>query len=366
MEDVLFRREATACGRAIGVATLNRPRAINALTLAMCEALLAMLRAWQSDESIVCVVIEGAGEKGFCAGGDVAEVIRRVRAGGPDRFVYGDQFFEVEYTLDLLIHRYAKPIVALVHGICMGGGLGLINGAQERVAVEGARFAMPEIHIGLFPDVGGGWFLNRLPRGLGYYLALTGATLDAREALAVGLADHVIAADRAATLVAALASKHWPEGDATALRAQAATLVAQHVGEHPEEGALPDLLASGRLAALARAASTAAHVTAYRDQLLALARDDAHFERPAQSLARGSPTAAHVVWRYLARTWGLGIAEVLALDLVLARRFQRGHDFAEGVRAVLLDKDRAPRWSPADWAGVEPSDVERYFAPLTD
>lgn len=366
MDEVRFRREATACGRAIGVATLNRPRAINALTLAMCEAMLRELRAWQSDESIVCVVIEGAGEKGFCAGGDVAEVIRRVRAGGPDRFVYGDRFFEVEYTLDLLIHCYAKPIVALAHGICMGGGLGLMVGAQERIVVDGARFAMPEIHIGLFPDVGGGWFLNRLPRGLGHVLALTGATLDAREALAVGLADHVISADRAATLVEALASAHWPESEPRALRACAAALVGQHVGERLDEAPSAGLLASGRLAALARAASTSVHVTDYRDQLLALARDDAHFERLAQGLARGSPTAAHVIWRYLARTRALGIAEVLALDLVLARRFQRGHDFAEGVRAVLIDKDRAPRWAPSDWAGVAPSEVERHFAPLTD
>lgn len=366
MDDVRFRREATACGRAIGVVTLNRPRAINALTLSMCEALLAMLRTWQSDESIVCVVFEGAGEKGFCAGGDVAEVIRRVRAGGPDRFVYGDQFFEVEYTLDLLVHRYAKPIVTLAHGICMGGGLGLMAGAQERIVVEGARLAMPEIHIGLFPDVGGGWFLNRLPRGLGHYLALTGATFDAREAQAVGLADHVMSADRAATLVAALASAHWPESEPGALRACAAALVVQHVGERPDTGAAEGLLAPGRREALACAVSTAAHVTAYRDRLLKLAREDAFFVRPAQNLAEGSPTAAHVIWRYLARTRTLGIAEVLALDLVLARRFQRGHDFAEGVRAVLLDKDRTPRWSPADWGCVAPSEVERHFAPLSD
>ncbi|MFN3630363.1 MAG: enoyl-CoA hydratase/isomerase family protein [Casimicrobiaceae bacterium] len=365
MDEVLFRREATACGRAIGVLTLNRPRAINALTLAMCEAMLATLRAWQSDESIVCVVIEGAGGKGFCAGGDVAQVIRHVRAGGADRYVYGDQFFEVEYALDLLIHRYAKPIITLVHGICMGGGLGLINGAQERIVVEDARLAMPEIHIGFFPDVGGGWFLNRLPRGLGHYLALTGATLDAREALAFGLADHVTTADRAAMLLPALAASVWPH-EPDALRAHAAALVARHAGAHEDIGVPVGLLALGRLAALGQAVSTSANVTAFRDRLLELAREDAFFDRPAQNLARGSPTAAHVIWRYLARTRSLGVAHVLALDLVLARRFQRGHDFAEGVRAVLIDKDRAPRWAPAEWASVEPVEVERHFAALTD
>ena len=164
---VLFEERRTANGRRIGFATLNRPKQLNAINLQMCELLLAQFRTWVSDEGIAAVVLDGAGEKGFSAGGDVAEVVRNVRGGGDQRYVYGDAFFDVEYQLDRLIHEYPKPLISYAHGITMGGGVGLTVGASHRLVSDRARIAMPEIHIGLFPDVGGGWFLNRTPGGTG-------------------------------------------------------------------------------------------------------------------------------------------------------------------------------------------------------
>ncbi|MFM8556142.1 MAG: enoyl-CoA hydratase/isomerase family protein, partial [Betaproteobacteria bacterium] len=175
---VVFEEWPTGGRRKVGVARLNRPRQLNAITLRMCELLRDRLREWASDEDVVAVWLEGAGDKGFSAGGDVAEVIRQVRAGGPRRFVYGDSFFEVEYQLDRMIHEYPKPLIGWIHGVCMGGGLGLVAGASTRIVTEQARLAMPEIHIGLFPDVGGGYFLNRVPGHAGIVMALTGLTIN--------------------------------------------------------------------------------------------------------------------------------------------------------------------------------------------
>jgi enoyl-CoA hydratase/carnithine racemase len=188
---VLFERLEDS---AVAVATLNRPKQLNALTLEMCQLLLVQLQTWAADAGVRCVVLRGAGEKGFCAGGDVAEVIRGVRAGGDNRFNYGDAFFTVEYALDLLIHTYPKPLIALSHGVCMGGGVGLIAGASHRVFVAGSKIAMPEIHIGLFPDVGGGFFLNTMPDGIGYLMALTGMIVTESDGAHAGLADHVVGA----------------------------------------------------------------------------------------------------------------------------------------------------------------------------
>ena len=160
--------------RAVGVAWLDRPQQLNALNLDMCELLLAQLSAWSADQAIVAVVLAGSGAKGFCAGGDVSRVVREIRNGGPGRFAYGDRFFADEYQLDLLLHTFPKPLVTWAHGVTMGGGLGLSVAGSHRIVANGARLAMPEIHIGLFPDVGGGWFLNRVPGEAGVLMALTG------------------------------------------------------------------------------------------------------------------------------------------------------------------------------------------------
>ena len=191
---VHFTTRPAQNGKLLGIATLNRPKALNALNLEMCESLLAQCKRWQQDDSIAAVVLRAEGEKAFCAGGDVAEVVKRVKSGGSDCFEYGDAFFTVEYALDLLIHQFGKPFIALAQGITMGGGMGLLAGASHRIVSTSARIAMPEIHIGLFPDVGGGFFLNRLPCRAGWLMALTGQLVNEHDAMLAGLVDAAIPA----------------------------------------------------------------------------------------------------------------------------------------------------------------------------
>lgn len=354
---VVFEERATANGHRVGVATLHRQRQLNALNLEMCELMLERLRRWASDEGVVAVLLDGAGERGFCAGGDVAEVIRCVRAGGPQRFVYGDAFFEVEYQLDRLIHEYPKPFVAYSHGICMGGGVGLFVGASHRVVADGSRIAMPEIHIGLFPDVGGGWFLNRVPGGAGRLMALTGLTINEADAIFAGLADWFVPREARDELYDAILALDW-SGDARRDREALTRLLwSRH---RRFRAGLPASNLQQYFDAI-RFVATQPGVVAMRDALRAAADEDPWFRAPAESLANGSPTAAHVTWEYLERCRRLSLPEVLALDLVLARQFQRHPDFPEGVRALLIDKDRRPAWSPARFEDLTPAIVDAHF-----
>jgi enoyl-CoA hydratase/carnithine racemase len=347
-------------GRRIGVARLDRPGQLNALNLSMCQSMLERFRAWASDESIACVMLAGNGAKGFCAGGDVAEVIRRVRAGGPQRFVYGDAFFEVEYQLDALIHRYPKPFVTWAHGVDMGGGVGLSVAGSERIVTGGLKLAMPEIHIGLFPDVGGGWFLNRVPGEAGLLLALTGAVLDEADALYARLADHAIDHARQPDFLERLAALDW-SGPDPSQRARLRGFCRGFAAESPLR--LPES-ALRRLHDVLRDAALREGPEAFLAALRDAARTEPWLVRPVQNLAEGSPTAARVTWEYMRRCRLLGLEQVLALDLVVARQCQLHPDFPEGVRALLIDKTRDAAWSPASFDAVDDALVGRFFEPL--
>ena len=352
--------ETLACGRDdlhIGIARLDRPGQLNALTLPMCQSMLERFRAWASDTSIACVMLAGNGAKGFCAGGDVAEVARHVRSGGPTRYVYGDAFFAVEYQLDLLIHTYPKPFVTWAHGVDMGGGVGLSVAGSERIVTEDLKLAMPEIHIGLFPDVGGGWFLNRAPGGVGVLLALTGAVIDASDALYAGLADHAIAHARQPEFLRGLTELDW-RGQAAGQRAMLREFCLGFAAQDPLPSAAGPLRRHHDLIRHIGLQPTAAAVLA---ALADAATHDPWFESPRRSLAQGSPTAARVSLEYLRRCRPLGIAEVLALDLVVARQCQRHLDFPEGVRSLLIEKTRDAAWSPARLEDVSDALVGEFF-----
>ncbi|TAG02037.1 MAG: enoyl-CoA hydratase/isomerase family protein [Betaproteobacteria bacterium] len=348
-DDATFRPQ-------IGVVTLNRPKQLNALTLEMCSLMLSQLTAWASDDAIVAVVLQGAGDKGFCAGGDVAEVIRNVRAGGETRFDYGDEFFTVEYALDLLIHQFPKPIIALSHGVCMGGGLGLIAGASHRVFATNSKIAMPEIHIGLFPDVAGGYFLNQLRDGAGLLMALTGHLITADDALSVGLAEHVIEWQTMQAAVDAMTRSTWSNDPVQNHLMLSALFEGMTAPTNESELA--------RRAEATRMLAVSPSAPGFRDQLVALAAGDPYFSSAAKNLLQGSPTAAHVSFEYLRRSKDRTVDDVLALDLILAKQFQRHHDFTEGVRALLIDKDKAPKWSPASWADVSPTLIRAHFSAI--
>jgi enoyl-CoA hydratase/carnithine racemase len=352
---VLFHRTHD---NAVAVATLNRPKQLNALTLEMCDLLGKQLQAWADDDSVKCVVLNANGEKGFCAGGDVAEVIRHVRAGGDTRYDYGDAFFTTEYTLDLLIHTYPKPIIALSHGICMGGGVGLIAGASHCVFVEGSKIAMPEIHIGLFPDVGGGYFLNDTPDGIGQLMALTGCIINERDALHAGIGHFIIRADSQPSFIAHIAALEW-----TQYREENDELITECILAM-DDGTIDLSSPIAEFADDTLKLYRCDSVIAYRDALNKLAAREPYFANAAKNLSQGSPTAAHVTFEYLERTKPLEINEVLALDLILAKQFQRHHDFSEGVRALLIDKDKLPQWSPRDWSAISRDLIESHFSAI--
>ena len=360
--DMLFETiDCATDGRRIGIARLNRPAHLNALNLSMCRAMLDTFRAWASDESIVCVVLAGNGPKGFCAGGDVAEVIRQVRAGGPQRFVYGDAFFEVEYQLDALIHRFPKPFVTWAHGVDMGGGVGLSVAGSERIVTEGLKLAMPEIHIGLFPDVGGGWFLNRVPGEAGLLLAMTGAIVNEADALHARLADHAIAHVRQPEFLQRLAALDWA-GPAAARRARLRAFCTAFAAEAPLP--MPESALRRHHEAI-RAIGMQGSAKGVLDALREAAQAEPWFATPMKNLAAGSPTAARVTFEYMRRCRLLGLEQVLDVDLAVARQCQRHPDFPEGVRALLIDKTRDARWSPAGLDEVSESLVEAFFAPLS-
>lgn len=358
---VRFETRAAGGGRRLGIAWLNRPRQLNALNLEMCQLLLERLDEWSKDASLVAVVIAGEGPKGFCAGGDVTRAVREIAAGGPRRFDYGDTFFTVEYRLDHLLHTYPKPVVTWAHGITMGGGLGLSVAGSHRIVANGTRIAMPEIHIGLFPDVAGGWFLNRVPGEAGVLLALTGVTLDEQDAVYARFADYVVEHAHQAEFIDAFAAIDWGATVADH-RAQATHFCRGFEARHAPPGAAPSALRERH--AQIRSICTRAKLHGIVKGLQEAAAVDRWFVKPLENLQQGSPTAAAVTLEYLRRCRLLGLAQVLELDLVVARQCLRHPDFPEGVRALLIDKDKSPRWSPATAEAVTPALVEEFFSPV--
>ncbi|MGE0314757.1 MAG: enoyl-CoA hydratase/isomerase family protein [Lautropia sp.] len=355
-----FAERAGSDGARIGIARLDRAAQLNALNLEMCETMLAQFRRWASDESIRAVFLAGEGEKGFSAGGDVAEVSRQNRSGRPDRYAYGDAFFAVEYTLNLLMHTYPKPLVTWAHGVTMGGGLGLSVAGSHRFVTTKSRIAMPEIHIALFPDVGGGWFLNRVPGEAGLLLALTGIVVNEQDAVFARLADHVVRHERQDAFLDGLAALEWGRS-ARDDRARVSRFCREFEAAEP---LAPDEIAPGTLRDRhdrIRSIFTRATMAGILRGLQEAAMSDPWFERAYRNLADGSPTGAAVSLEYLRRCRHLGLREVLDLDLVVAKQCQRHHDFPEGVRALLIDKDRKPRWQPANAGDVDQALVDGFF-----
>ena len=320
----------------IGRLVLNRPKALNALTPDMNEAMLQALSAWERDPAVHAVMIEGAGGRAFCAGGDIRAIRDAAVAGDWDRV---QAFLAGEYALNLRLARYPKPCIALVDGICMGGGMGVSVHGTYRVATEAAVFAMPEVAIGLFPDVGMGYVLPRLRGHIGMYMALTGARLSGADALHAGLATHFASRERLAELADALAEHGVAALAEAATPAPASTLAA----------ASDDLACFGR--------DSVAGIMG------ALEQRDTEFARAALAAMRaGSPSA--VLWSFELMQAGAqaGLEEAFAADLALARVTAPYPDFVEGVRAMVVDKDRAPRWRHARIEDVPATEVAHWRA----
>lgn len=365
-ECVILREIPTACGRRFGHATLNAPKSLNALSLAMIDRLAPQFDAWAADPGIVGVLLDGSGEKAFCAGGDVAALYRAIKAvPAGEAAPEAAAFFEREYRLDYRIHTFPKPVLCWGQGIVMGGGIGLLAGASHRVATPTTRMAMPEIGIGLYPDVGGSWFLRRMPGRTGLFLALTGAPLNAADARFAGLADFVLADEDRARLPGLLADTRWDAPGAT----DAAGIAANHA----RLGALLDrlALADGVPASPLREHFDRIETLIGHDglagigaRLTALANDaDPWLAAAGRTFAGGAPSSAHLAWALWQRVPRLSLAEVFRLEYLASVACTVHGDFAEGVRALLIDKDRKPRWRHGGLAEVGGDFVADHFRP---
>ncbi|QJQ31262.1 enoyl-CoA hydratase/isomerase family protein [Sphingomonas lacunae] len=336
-DEILTRRDGVA-----GIISLNRPKAIHALTLDMVHAMVPALQAWAQDAAVKVVMIDHAEGRGFCSGGDIAFLRNSALNDGG---VSGRQFFQDEYQLNHLIFTYAKPVVAFMDGITMGGGVGISQPARFRVATENTRFAMPETGIGLFPDVGGGWYLSRLKGRLGQYLALTGARLDGAECLWAGLATHYLSAES------------LPEAKARIAAGGDAETVLDALSVTPPEA---------RIAAHADAIARMFNSDRYEDILGALANGNAEWNQATlATLATKSPQTCKVALRQLADSLTCAdFAANMVMEYRIASRVLTRPDFAEGVRAVIVDKDNAPAWNPPTPETVSDELIDSIFAAL--
>jgi len=326
----------------VGRITLNRPKALHALNHPMCEAMTEALLAWRDDAAVSSVLIDHSGERGFCAGGD----IRMIAESGARGAEEAKSFFKAEYWLNHLMFEYPKPITAIVDGIVMGGGVGISEPAAVRVATERTTYAMPETGIGLFPDVGGGWFLSRLPGQTGVWLALTGARLKAADTVALGIHTHFVPSEGVEALKAALLTG----------AGEPAAVVARHARDAGSAPHAANREAIDRLFAF----DTVEEIYA------ALEADGSEWAlAQLATLKTKSPQSMKVSLKQLRTSAGLKtFAENMAMEYRLGGRIVQSHDFQEGVRAVIVDKDNAPKWAAADPSEVSDADIDALFAPL--
>lgn len=326
----------------VGFVTLNRPKAINSLNQTMVDVLSTVLIRWERDDAVRAVVLSGAGERGLCAGGDVVAVYHSARKDGAE----ARRFWRDEYLLNGQVGRFAKPYVALMDGIVMGGGVGVSAHANTRVVTDTSKIAMPEVGIGFVPDVGGMYLLSRAPGALGLHAALTGAPFSGADAIALGFADHYVPHSELEAFSAAIAA----DGVESAL--------AHHAIEPPPS----------ELAAQREWIDECYSNESVIDIVASLRGHDAGPANDAANLIAGrSPIAVSVAfeaWRRAARLETL--EDVLIQDYRVSSASSRSHDLVEGIRAQIIDKDRNPKWSPASLVEVTVADVAAYFAPVED
>ncbi|WP_286267861.1 enoyl-CoA hydratase/isomerase family protein [Thalassotalea atypica] len=356
---VLFEERLCDNGKRIGIATLNSERSLNALSGDMVDALYPKLLDWHRNDEIAVVFLQGSGEKSFCAGGDIVNLFNEMKSHPGEYAPAIEDYFTREYKLDYLIHTFNKPFIVWGNGIVMGGGLGMMVGASHRVVTESSRIAMPEISIGLYPDVGGTFFLNKMPDNCGLFLGLTGASINAADAKYTGLADFFIQADKKQALLEQLISIKW--GDTVALN-------------HDK---LSD--AMNELERLSNSAVPVSHIRAQKslidqvtehhnladvvDAITSAEVDDKWFNKAQKSLAHGSAVSGHLVYQQLKVGKSMSLADCFRMELSLSVKCGQYGEFYEGVRALLIDKDSNPQWKYKNIADVDAKTIDWFFTP---
>lgn len=364
---VTFQEIICKDGNKVGVATLNSPKSLNALSGEMIDLLFPRLKAWQTQKDIVAVFLQGEGEKAFCAGGDIVHMYKAMKqcqsketdssettnGYSPDI----ESYFINEYQLDYLIHSYNKPFIIWGNGIVMGGGLGLMVGASHRVVTENSRIAMPEISIGLYPDVGGSYFLNRMPDNCGLFLGITGASINPADAKHCHLADHFLLNDDKNKVIKHLIELNWTESGKGNHENISKLL------ESYEDRALDSLPESK----LIEHKTLINQVTAFDnldeivESILAVNCDDKWFSRAQISLKNGSPLSASIAYRQIQEGRSLSLAQCFQMELNLSVKSGQFGEFVEGVRALLIDKDNKPNWHFDSINNVDKNRIEWFF-----
>ena len=355
-EVVCFETIETNQNKLIAIATLNAERSLNALSVEMVDLLFTQLEGWQQDDAVVCVLLQGAGEKAFCAGGDIRRLYdTMIKCGAEIPNNYAHDFFGNEYRLDYLIHQYQKPLIVWGHGIVMGGGIGLMSGASHRVVTEKSRLAMPEINIGLFPDVGSTWFLNHTPGHSGLFLGLTGAHMNAADALFTGLADRFILHENKTSVLDSLTAATWSENNALNQ-----AIVNRTLRQFEQRNELPESKVRHYFDLINEVCDGDSLIEIV-ENITAINSDDSWLQRATSSLNKGCPTTAHLVYQQLQRGKKLSLEAVFQLEFILALQCTRHPDFPEGVRALLVEKDGKPQWQHDCVASVPDTWVNEHF-----
>lgn len=350
---IIIEEQKTTSGHVIGIITLNNPARLNVTDLDMVKTMYQQLITWQKNELVVAVFMQGAGDNAFCAGGDVRRIVELANSNQKAESI---AYFENEYALDYLIHTFTKPIICWGNGLVMGGGVGLMIGASHRVVTKTSQLSMPEVLIGFFPDVGMSYFLNQLPQGVGLYLALTASALNATDALHVKWADHFIEHQLKEKVLDGLCQLAWradKNSDSANIDELLRTFQLRSAGKPCAQ-----LSGSMKLIQLLAKLPTINHVYQFISKLSVA---DPWVMKGVNQLKIGSPLSIHVIAQQLTKTKGMTLTDVFTLDLIIAKNYLACGDFTEGVRAMLVDKDKSPRWQHASVDEVSIEAIERFF-----
>ena len=364
-DKIILEEIQTQNGKRIGLVTLNDHKTINALSLEMIRALYPKLLSWQQDDELVAVFLHSSSDRGLCSGGNIRHIYdSMIEEGSVDPNPLALEFFSEEYQLDQLIHAYEKPIIVWGHGIVMGGGVGLMVGASHRVVTPESTLAMPEIGIGLFPDVGGSWFLNRMPTGCGLFVGLTGARMQCSDALFAGLADFALLNNDKKPIIAQLITSAWESEP---------SVNQEIVSRILNMADISLLLSPGNLERdhqKIQQLTSGNNLVEITDNLLRSGQktgaklEDDWWGNSIDALDNGCPTTAHLIYQQMQRAKDKSLPDIFSMELNMAMQCVAHPDFREGVRALLVDKDRNPAWQHASVSEVPAEWIEQHFQPF--
>jgi len=358
MNQVVSFQELTCDnGKKIAVATLNSPRSLNALSGEMIDLLYPQLKKWQTQADIAAVLLQGEGEKAFCAGGDIVHMYNEMKAHQGDYSPGIEEYFTKEYQLDYFIHTFSKPFIVWGSGIVMGGGLGMMVGGSHRIVTETSRIAMPEISIGLYPDVGGSYFLNKMPNNCGLFLGLTGASINANDAKYCQLADYFLSNDKKELLLKQLTQLDWQDTNADNHQKLSNVLLSF---EQDSIAIIPESKLNEHKA-LIEQATHFDNLNEIVDAILSANSEDKWFSRAQKSLKHGSALSASIAYKQIQAGKVLSLVDCFKMELNLSVKSGQYGEFIEGVRALLIDKDNAPQWRFNSVEAVDDKVVDWFF-----